>query len=94
MTRSQPCERRQSPPLLCPGDTDRSPGRQRHKRSTAWFTLYRRGGRVILHRGHIRPVLIPDWSPPMDGISATIWASRTTLHHGQAAFRHETEELN
>jgi hypothetical protein len=53
---------------------------QRHERSTLWFQLYRRGGRVILHHGHIRPVLIRDWSPSMDGITATIWASQTTLH--------------
>ena len=52
---------------------------QRHERSTLWFQLYRRGGRVILHHSHIRPVLIRDWSPKMDGIAATIWASRTTL---------------
>jgi hypothetical protein len=38
-----------------------------------------RGGRLILHQGHIRPVLIRDWSRPMDGIAATIWASQTTL---------------
>jgi hypothetical protein len=53
---------------------------QRHERSTLWFQLYRRGGRVILHHAHIRPVLIRDWSPDMDGIEATIWASQTTLH--------------
>ena len=47
-----------------------------------WFQLHRRGGRVILHHGHIRPVLIRDWSPEMDGIAATIWASRTTLPLG------------
>ena len=52
---------------------------RRHERSALWFQLYRRGGRVILHHGHIRPVLIRDWSPDMDGIAATIWASRTTL---------------
>jgi hypothetical protein len=55
---------------------------QRHARSTLWFQLYRRGGRVILHHGHIRPVLIRDWSRPMDGIAATIWASQTTLPPG------------
>ena len=55
---------------------------QRHERSTLWFQLYRRGGRVILHHGHIRPVLIRDWSRPMDGIAATIWASQTTLPPG------------
>jgi hypothetical protein len=32
------------------------------------------------HHGHIRPALIRDWSPKMDGITATIWASQTTLH--------------
>ena len=52
---------------------------QRHERSTPWFQLYRRGGRVILHHGHIQPVLIRAWSPAMDGITATIWASQTTL---------------
>jgi len=55
---------------------------QRHARSTLWFQLYRRGGRVILHHGHIRPILIRDWSRPMDGIAATIWASQTTLPLG------------
>ena len=29
------------------------------------------------HHGHIRPVLIRDWPPEMDGIAATIWASQT-----------------
>jgi hypothetical protein len=56
---------------------------QRHERSTLWFQLYRRGGRVILHHGHIRPVLIRDWSAPMDGIAATIWASQTTMPLGR-----------
>ena len=56
---------------------------QRHERSALWFELYRRGGRVMLHHGHIRPVLIRDWSTPMDGITATIWASQTTLPLGR-----------
>jgi len=54
----------------------------RHERSTAWFKLYRRGGRVILHHGHIQPVFIRAWSPNMDGIAAAIWASQTTLPLG------------
>ena len=37
---------------------------QRQERSTAFFALNRRGGNVILHHRHIRPVLIRDWSPP------------------------------
>jgi hypothetical protein len=55
---------------------------QRIERSTLWFQLYRRGGRVILHHGHIRPVLIRDWPSKMDGITSTIWASQTTLPLG------------
>ena len=41
------------------------------------------GGNVIVHHRHIQPVLIRDWSPKMDGITATIWASRTTLPLGR-----------
>jgi len=43
-----------------------------------WFQLYRR---VILHHGHIRPVQVRACSPPIDGITAIIWASQTTLTH-------------
>ena len=50
----------------------------RQDRSAFWFSINRRGGSVLLHHRHIRPVLIREWSPPMDGIPATIWASRTT----------------
>jgi hypothetical protein len=31
---------------------------QRHERSAMWFELYRRGGRIILHHGHIWSVLV------------------------------------
>lgn len=51
----------------------------RQRRSAYWFAVNRRGGNVILHHRHITPVLVRDWSPPKDGIEATIWASRTTL---------------
>jgi hypothetical protein len=37
------------------------------------------GGGAILHHRHIRPVLIREWSPKMDGIAGTIWASQTTI---------------
>jgi hypothetical protein len=53
---------------------------QRQERGALWFTLHRHGGNAILHHRHIQPVLIPDWSPTMDGITATIWASSTTGH--------------
>jgi len=49
----------------------------RHERSAIWFAVNRRGGNVLLHHRHIRPVLVREWSPPMDGIAATIWASRS-----------------
>jgi len=53
---------------------------QRQERSALFFRVNRHGGNVILHHRHIQPVLIRDWSPRMDGISATIWASKTTDH--------------
>lgn len=49
----------------------------RHARSAHWFATNRRGGNAILHHRHVRPVLIRDWSRPMDGITATISASRS-----------------
>lgn len=53
---------------------------KRQDRSALWFGVNRRAGGVLLHHRHIRPVLIREWSRPMDGIDATIWASRTTSH--------------
>jgi hypothetical protein len=53
---------------------------QRQERSALFFRANRHGGNVILHHRHIQPVLIRDWSPRMDGITATIWASKTTGH--------------
>ena len=55
---------------------------QRQERSALFFRVNRHGGNVILHHRHIQPVLIRDWSPRMDGITATIWASKTTDHPG------------
>lgn len=52
--------------------------RERHFRSAYCFAGTRRGGGAILHHRHIRSVLIREWSPRMDGIAATIWASQTT----------------
>ena len=51
----------------------------RQERSALWFSRGRRGGTVILHHRHISPVLIRDWTQPMDGIEATIWASQNTF---------------
>jgi len=50
----------------------------RHARSATWFAAYRRAGALTLHHRLIRPVLVRDWSTPMDGIQATIWASQST----------------
>src|ERR1022692_2098519 len=60
---------------------------QRQERSALFFTVNRRGGNVILHHRHIQPVLIRDWSPQMDGITAAIWASQTTIPHGPPELR-------
>jgi hypothetical protein len=57
-----------------------SRGLDRQHRSSQWFAVNRRGGSIVLHHRHIRPVLSRDWSRPMDGITATIWASQTTSH--------------
>ena len=57
--------------------TSKSPGSRRQDRSAFWFSINRRGGSVVLHHRHIRPVLVRDWSPQMDGIIAMIWASQT-----------------
>jgi hypothetical protein len=43
----------------------------------------RRGGNVIFHHRHLRSVLVGDWSTPMDGIAATVWASGTTIAVGR-----------
>jgi len=60
---------------------------ERNHRSAIWFAVKvkRQGGCVILHHRHVRSVLVRDWSPAMDGIQATIWASRTTtdLNYGR-----------
>jgi hypothetical protein len=53
---------------------------QRQERSALFFAVNRRGGNVILHHRHIQPVLVRDWSPRMDGITATVWASQATGH--------------
>lgn len=60
------------PPRPSPHSLDRQ------ERSATWFAINRRGGGIILHHRHIRPVLVRDWSPKMDGLEATIWASQST----------------
>lgn len=56
-------------------------------RFEASFFLSYISGNVILHHRHIRDVLIRNWSPPMDAITATIWASQATIPHGRPGTR-------
>ena len=53
---------------------------ERTQRGALWFAANRRGGGIVLHHRHLRPVLMRDWSPQMDGIAATVWATGTTTH--------------
>lgn len=62
-----------------PASTTNAQSRDRQSRSAMWFARKRCGGTVILHHRHVQPVLIRAWSPAMDGISAAIWASGSTL---------------
>ncbi len=70
---------------------------ERQERSALWFSIRgRRGGTVILHHRHIAPVLVRDWSRPMDGLEATIWVSQNTFdpreHPPQARAGHPAGE--
>lgn len=56
--------------------------RQRTSRSAGWFQLNRRGGSVILYHRHLKPVISREWAAPMDGITATITASGSTIEFG------------
>jgi hypothetical protein len=75
--------------------TTSSQSHERHDRSAAWFGAKRRGGTVILHHRHIQPVLVREWSAPMDGITATIAASSTTTdyHYGRNTITAQTAPL-
>jgi hypothetical protein len=55
---------------------------QRQARSAMWFAVNRRGGNLIVHHRHLHPVLARDWAPKLDGITATIFASQTTIDLG------------
>ncbi|GFG66364.1 hypothetical protein MKUB_38540 [Mycobacterium kubicae] len=59
--------------------------RQRTSRSAAWFKLNRNGGNTILYHRHLKPVISREWATAMDGITATIAASGSTINFGPAA---------
>ncbi len=63
------------PSQLGKGDTN---GLERHYRSLLWFTRKRQPGNVILHHRHVRPVLIREWSTPMQELRGAIWQSQRT----------------
>jgi hypothetical protein len=44
--------------------------------------LNRRGGNAILYHRHLKPVINREWAPPMDGITANITASGSTIEFG------------
>ena len=44
--------------------------------SPTWRRRKRQPGNVILHHRHIRPVLIRDWSRPMQELRGAIWQSQ------------------
>jgi hypothetical protein len=51
-------------------------------RSASWFALNRRGANAILFHRHLKHVTHRDWAPEMDGITATITASGSTINLG------------
>lgn len=51
-------------------------------RSASWFTLNRRGANAILYHRHLKPVTHREWAPEMDGMTATITASGSTIEFG------------
>jgi hypothetical protein len=52
--------------------------RDARSRGAYWFGRNQKGGNVILHHRHIRPVLIREWSQEMEQFVGAIWASQTT----------------
>ncbi|MFG1755033.1 TniQ family protein [Streptosporangium sandarakinum] len=53
----------------------------RNQRSAYWFALNRQGGRGILYHRHLHPVMIRDWSIPMDLFAGTVHASADTRNY-------------
>jgi hypothetical protein len=77
------------------GTTAAKPNQQsidRNRRSATWFARNRRGGRVILYHRHLGPVLVRDWSTPMDLFTATVAASADTWQSRDMAVDHTTAE--
>lgn len=56
--------------------------RERTNRSAAWFTFNRCGGNAILYHRHLTPVIKRQWAPEMQGITATVTASGSTINFG------------
>ncbi|MGO4649334.1 TniQ family protein [Nocardia sp. 2YAB30] len=58
---------------------------ERHARSMIWFTAQRCAGRVILHHRTVHPVIIREWSTPMQEFAGALWqfarSERFKSHH-------------
>lgn len=52
--------------------------RLRHDNAVMWFARKRRPGNVILHHRTVNPVLIREWSTPMEAFAGAIWQSQRT----------------
>ena len=50
----------------------------RHEKAIMWFTRKRRPGSAILHHRTVNPVLIREWSTPMEAFAGAIWQSQRT----------------
>ena len=50
----------------------------RHEKAIMWVTRKRRPGSVILHHRTVNPVLIREWSTPMEAFAGAIWQSQRT----------------
>lgn len=47
--------------------------RERHARSMIWFAAQRRAGKVILHHRTVHPVIVREWSTPMQEFAGALW---------------------
>lgn len=57
----------------------------RHDKAALWFSRKRRPGRVILFHRTVHPVIVRQWSTPMETFSGAIWQSQRTTDRFKAA---------
>lgn len=64
-----------------PGHLDKvitKAGRNRHDNAVLWFARKRKSGNVILHHRTVQPVVIREWSIPMEQYEGAIYQSQRT----------------